>query len=125
MGGMVENPGSMSAGELQKKDKTEVVDTVVMKDVDPKAAKEHWIFLEEFCYVCLKHRVYVFCQTPVQRMAILCCAQCRNAFQSRSDFYIDRHNLFMKYLQEEEAIDRKGAVDRALRRVLNPDPSVR
>lgn len=101
------------------------IDKVVMKDIDPKAAQEHWVFLEEFCYVCLEKQVYIFCQTPVPRLAVLCCGHCRTKFQSKSDHYIQRHNDFMKYLQEEEKLDHKGAVDRALRRVLNPDPSIR
>ena len=104
--------------------KTEVVDTVRMKNVDPKAAKESWVFLEEFCYTCLEKKIYFFCQTPVPRIAAFHSQQCRATFQNNPDFYIDRHNLFVRYLQEEEQIDHKGAIARALRRVLNPDPSV-
>ena len=103
----------------------EKVSEAVMQDVDPKAIKEHWVYLEEFCMVCLKRRVYFFMQLPVKRIAAFCCGECRAKFDLKSNYYIDRKNQFMKYLQEEERNEHKGAVDRALQRVLNPDNSVR
>jgi hypothetical protein len=119
MGGIEENSASTEASGKPVKNGVEEVEKAIVYATDPKVKQEHWVFLEEFCYVCLKRRIYFFCQTPVPRIAAFCCLQCRVKFQSASDYYVDRHNLFMRYLQEEEAIDTKGAVDRALRRVLN------
>jgi len=92
---------------------------------EPVKVKEHWVYLEEFCYVCLKRRVYFFCMTPVPRLAALCCPHCKEIFEHDKDLYVDRHNQFMKILREEEVAKHEGAVSRALRRMFPDDPGIR
>lgn len=84
----------------------------------PPVKKEHWIYLEEFCYVCHTRKMYIFTTLPVNRFVTLCCPRCKSRFDGQKQFFIDQHNLFMKYLREEELKAPRGAEERAFERLF-------